>query len=290
MAVLSKGREASVVVVVVVVPPSCPSTMRRVLRWFRGDCTEREPRRSRARSTGGRDGDGSAAQWTSRMLHFVDQVAVDGAVDSIPVTAADLLAVFETGVLAMHATPHGTPEQVAARREIIRVMQLLFGESSEVVSRAGAPDASSTAEEQRGEASPSAPGRRRERDETGTTSRPRADAKRVSMLPLVDHWDEEFLSSLSVGELKKKLRDVRETGGAEDVHCVEKSDLVKALLGSSLQRHDQTECAICLNEFCCGERLRVLPCGHRFHRQCIDVWLVGHCACCPLCQKSVVAA
>jgi hypothetical protein len=51
-------------------------------------------------------------------------------------------------------------------------------------------------------------------------------------------------------------------------------------------------CVICLEPFCDGDRLRVLPCDHSFHVGCIDRWLSGshsHNECftagCPTCKK-----
>jgi len=42
-------------------------------------------------------------------------------------------------------------------------------------------------------------------------------------------------------------------------------------------------CTICLEEFEAGDNLRVLPCGEKFHRDCIDQWLALR-ANCPLCR------
>ncbi|CBK24226.2 uncharacterized protein [Blastocystis hominis] len=35
----------------------------------------------------------------------------------------------------------------------------------------------------------------------------------------------------------------------------------------------ETLCSICLAEFCKGEKVSMLPCGHVFHYQCIVPWL-----------------
>ncbi|KAL1563156.1 RING-type E3 ubiquitin transferase [Salvia divinorum] len=49
------------------------------------------------------------------------------------------------------------------------------------------------------------------------------------------------------------------------------------------------ECAVCLNEFQQGEKLREIPnCSHVFHIDCIDIWLQNN-ANCPLCRTSISA-
>jgi hypothetical protein len=55
---------------------------------------------------------------------------------------------------------------------------------------------------------------------------------------------------------------------------------------------EQDECVICLEHFCHGDRLRVLPCNHSFHVGCIDRWLSGShsfqdcdTSGCPTCKK-----
>jgi hypothetical protein len=41
-------------------------------------------------------------------------------------------------------------------------------------------------------------------------------------------------------------------------------------------------CPICTDDFVKGQDLRVLPCNHQFHMECIDPWLMNVSGTCPL--------
>nr|XP_035160213.1 E3 ubiquitin-protein ligase ZSWIM2 isoform X2 [Callithrix jacchus] len=42
------------------------------------------------------------------------------------------------------------------------------------------------------------------------------------------------------------------------------------------------QCLLCLKAFHLGQYIRLLPCTHKFHRKCIDNWLIHKCNSCPI--------
>lgn len=46
-------------------------------------------------------------------------------------------------------------------------------------------------------------------------------------------------------------------------------------------------CIICLENYEPGEKLRLLPCQHRYHRDCIGQWLGNRRRLCPVCKHDV---
>ncbi|XP_068314460.1 receptor homology region, transmembrane domain- and RING domain-containing protein 2-like isoform X2 [Pyrus communis] len=48
-------------------------------------------------------------------------------------------------------------------------------------------------------------------------------------------------------------------------------------------------CAICLEDYNFGEKLRILPCRHKFHALCVDSWLTSWRTFCPVCKRDARA-
>ncbi|KZV57066.1 hypothetical protein F511_05940 [Dorcoceras hygrometricum] len=44
-------------------------------------------------------------------------------------------------------------------------------------------------------------------------------------------------------------------------------------------------CTICLEDYSVGEKLRILPCCHKFHAKCVDTWLTTWRTFCPICKR-----
>lgn len=54
----------------------------------------------------------------------------------------------------------------------------------------------------------------------------------------------------------------------------------------SLKYQGKEECIICQDKFQNKEKIRILPCEHCFHVQCIDQWLIENKTC-PCCKKEI---
>jgi len=52
-------------------------------------------------------------------------------------------------------------------------------------------------------------------------------------------------------------------------------------------KYGEIECSICLLNFEPGDMMRVMKCGHRFHKECVDEWLSRYKSVCPLCKTDM---
>ena len=57
--------------------------------------------------------------------------------------------------------------------------------------------------------------------------------------------------------------------------------------GSNSTVYTSNTCSICLDDYEEGEPMRVLPCKHPFHLDCVLPWLTERCGSCPMCKAPV---
>jgi hypothetical protein len=48
------------------------------------------------------------------------------------------------------------------------------------------------------------------------------------------------------------------------------------------------KCQVCLNNYQLEDFIRILPCHHGFHKECVDEWLTQGQNKCPLCREDVI--
>ena len=83
-------------------------------------------------------------------------------------------------------------------------------------------------------------------------------------------------------KLKWKRVDVR--------HLVEKHELLKALIESDSTSN--RTCSICCEDYISGDVLKILPCRHKYHHECIEKWVTmssqsTRVPTCPYCNASL---
>ncbi|GLD93512.1 hypothetical protein PINS_up002104 [Pythium insidiosum] len=76
----------------------------------------------------------------------------------------------------------------------------------------------------------------------------------------------------------------------EDANPHLDADIDGHRLNGSESLEPPESCSICLDDFDVGVALKVLPCQHCFHVDCIDPWLETRSGCCPLCKQDAISA
>jgi len=102
---------------------------------------------------------------------------------------------------------------------------------------------------------------------------------------------EEDLSYETMLRLGERIGDVKQERWA--VVAKSKIDLLPVICHDCIEvegideNDSKCKCLVCQFPYESGEFLRVLPCGHRFHAECVDQWLEQKDFC-PYCRQSIV--
>jgi E3 ubiquitin-protein ligase RNF38/44 len=119
----------------------------------------------------------------------------------------------------------------------------------------------------------------------------------VHRLPLEEFRTRAELAALPVAELRALLAARGGAAAAAAARaCLEKGELAAAAAAAGGGGNSAAAaCAICCEDYASGDVLRALRCGHRFHCECLDRWLIqatdfSRPVACPLCNAPVEPA
>uniref|UniRef100_A0A8D3ATJ5 RING-type domain-containing protein n=1 Tax=Scophthalmus maximus TaxID=52904 RepID=A0A8D3ATJ5_SCOMX len=115
-------------------------------------------------------------------------------------------------------------------------------------------------------------------------------------------WDTVLLVALilSTGVIVQARWQNQDQQRNDDLELLPKQDVLKTMLSLKTKTYRQPKpwcdpsqpaetdnCAVCLEAFNNNQCLRVLPCLHEYHRECVDPWLLLQHTC-PLCKRSIL--
>lgn len=132
----------------------------------------------------------------------------------------------------------------------------------------------------------------------------------LETIPIVKFGDPDPLppkpaEDVEMGASSNQGHEGRTTDGARDAAVAEEStadstdsdDKIHSRQNSitnvAVTRPDGTDengnlgCPICTEDFAKGQEVRVLPCNHKFHPDCVDPWLLNVSGTCPLCRTNL---
>ncbi|XP_055563958.1 RING finger protein 215 [Falco cherrug] len=103
---------------------------------------------------------------------------------------------------------------------------------------------------------------------------------------------------LCTGVIVQAQRQSRQDLSEQDAELDLKQHIRQRLLALKTRRYHPSKalrsqaceidsCAVCLDQFHKSQWLRVLPCSHEFHRDCVDPWLLLQQTC-PLCKRNIL--
>ncbi|XP_073321867.1 RING finger protein 215 isoform X1 [Pagrus major] len=116
-------------------------------------------------------------------------------------------------------------------------------------------------------------------------------------------WDTVLLVALilSTGVIVQARWQYQDHQLNDDMELLPKQDVLKRMSSLKTKTYRQPKpwcdpsqpvetdnCAVCLEPFNNNQCLRVLPCLHEYHRDCVDPWLLLQHTC-PLCKRSILS-
>ncbi|KAE9606354.1 hypothetical protein Lal_00013645 [Lupinus albus] len=102
-------------------------------------------------------------------------------------------------------------------------------------------------------------------------------------------YDMHFQMNISSETIYGEVSDINGIGGVKGMpqSCIQNLPFQEYNSNKLFKLYSKISCSICLQDFEDGELVRILPkCGHLFHVECIDKWLIRQGSC-PMCRTYV---
>lgn len=121
----------------------------------------------------------------------------------------------------------------------------------------------------------------------------------VNQLPCETFATRAEMASWNTASLRAELQTLQTRGSSvragarthadapTHAHVADDKLLEEVVRLRGLSDDDSPTCSICLEDYASSDELRVLPCGHRFHKNCVDRWLRSTSSKCCLCMRSI---
>ena len=127
----------------------------------------------------------------------------------------------------------------------------------------------------------------------------RAMLETLPIVKLGDHQDQALVKPVENSDIEMVAGNNRtptannagptnKTVAGEILSSENNADRTQAAIAKSNADGTDAEghlgCSICTEDFKKGEEVRLLPCNHKFHPDCVDPWLLNVSGTCPLCR------
>ncbi|KAF9215725.1 E3 ubiquitin-protein ligase rnf13 [Podila verticillata] len=120
-------------------------------------------------------------------------------------------------------------------------------------------------------------------------AKPNSVDETKALPPLAQLTSDTTESTEGTSKSEKDVKAPPRRSRPNSIHCSIKGESDGVIDPASLDMDIELTndmCAVCLDEFEEGEEIRMLPCHHEFHCECIDPWLTRKSPTCPLCKHN----